>query len=137
MKTENEDIIEELAETLDYELREVKPFKRTRMIQRMLVKFKRKLQAKDAQHKKEINRKNIELAVSDSSIDQLKMLVKAKDMEMREVVEFVSDIAKLLGEDDLGRDGKSWSIDDFKTAIEMEELKGYHKIRDKYNLTKD
>jgi hypothetical protein len=32
--------------------------------------------------------------------------------------EFIGDIAKLLGEDDLGHDGKSWSIDDFKDAIE-------------------
>ncbi len=35
-----------------------------------------------------------------------------------ELNEFISDIAKLLGEDDLGKDGKSWSIDDFKDAIQ-------------------
>ncbi len=35
-----------------------------------------------------------------------------------ELNEFISDIAKLLGEDDLGHDGKSWSIDDFKNAIQ-------------------
>lgn len=35
-----------------------------------------------------------------------------------ELNEFIGDIAKLLGEDDLGHDGKSWTIDDFKDAIE-------------------
>lgn len=32
--------------------------------------------------------------------------------------EFIRDIAKLFGEDDLWKDGKSWSIDDFSDAIE-------------------
>ncbi len=35
-----------------------------------------------------------------------------------QVNEFIGDIAKLLGEDDLGHDGKTWAIDDFKDAIE-------------------
>lgn len=38
-------------------------------------------------------------------------------VETKKVNEFISDIAKLLGEDDLGFDGKSWTIDDFKNAI--------------------
>lgn len=38
--------------------------------------------------------------------------------ELKDVCEFIRDIAKLLGEDDLGYDGKSWTIDDFKNAIE-------------------
>lgn len=32
--------------------------------------------------------------------------------------EFIRDIANLLGEDDLGLDGKQWGIDDFKNAID-------------------
>ena len=37
---------------------------------------------------------------------------------VKEANEFICDIAKLLGEDNLGLDGCQWSIDDFKTAIQ-------------------
>jgi len=37
--------------------------------------------------------------------------------QQKKTNEFICGIAKLLGEDDLGFDGKQWSIDDFKDAI--------------------
>jgi len=50
---------------------------------------------------------------------RLRNILKLFETDIRkELNEFISDIAKLLGEDDLGHDGKSWSIDDFKDAID-------------------
>lgn len=37
--------------------------------------------------------------------------------KVKQTNEFICHIAKLLGEDDLGFDGKQWTIDDFKDAI--------------------
>ncbi len=45
-------------------------------------------------------------------------LIEARK-EIKNANEFIRDIAKLLGEDDLGLDGKTWSIDDFENVIKQ------------------
>lgn len=41
--------------------------------------------------------------------------------ELKKANEFICDIAKLLGEDNLGVDGCAWSIDDFEEAIKRQK----------------
>jgi hypothetical protein len=45
------------------------------------------------------------------------------DQQLRKVNEFIRDIGKLLGEEGLGFDGISWTVDDFKIAIDQEKRK--------------
>ena len=45
------------------------------------------------------------------------------DQQLKKVNDFIRDIAKLLGEDGLGFDGISWTVDDFKKAIDQEKRK--------------
>ncbi len=71
---------------------------------------------------------------ADQQTSSLREQLSLKDKELKQVNEFIGDIAKLLGEDNLGLDGITWSIDDFKEAIEgkdkeIEELK---KEKDKW-----
>ena len=78
-----------------------------------------------------------EKAYIKSLSDQLEFLAEKiikRDIQIKEANDFILDIAKLLGEDDLGLDGKQWSIDDFKKAIEnksqqyreaLEKIVGY------------
>lgn len=50
-------------------------------------------------------------------------LLEEKEQELKKVNDFIRDIGKLLGEDNLGFDGISWSTDDFKNAIDQEKRK--------------
>lgn len=52
-----------------------------------------------------------------------KMMQAYAEQESKKPNEFIRDIAKLLGEDGLGFDGISWTVDDFKNAIDQEKRK--------------
>jgi hypothetical protein len=53
----------------------------------------------------------------------LKAMQAYANQETRKANELIKDIAKLLGEDGLGFDGISWTVDDFKSAIVEEKRK--------------
>jgi len=65
------------------------------------------------------------------SIDSAKAaMTEYASLKNKKANEFICDIAKLLGEDNLGLDDCQWSIDDFKEAIASLNRQGWTRVED-------
>jgi|GEM_PF-4067178 len=65
----------------------------------------------------------VETGGTENALAILKFAKAYADQELKKVNDFIRDIAKLLGEDGLGFDGLSWTVNDFKEAIDQEKRK--------------
>lgn len=77
--------------------------------------------------------------IRDEVIVKQQERISELEKELSGANEFIRDIAKLFGEDDLGLDGKQWSIDDFKDALqsqlEAEALRGKELANTLFEIT--
>lgn len=63
----------------------------------------------------------VETGSTENALAILKFAKAYADQQLKKPNDFIRDIAKLLGEDGLGFDGISWTVDDFKAAIDQEK----------------